>query len=92
MLFRRRDILVRVLILASCIAAAGDLAAQPKTPVPDTNAQQTAKKAAGELFADRFTQVNRTSYPLEARSSRGRVGRRFVAGPTAYARPILRSC
>lgn len=51
MLFRRRDILGRIAILASCIAAAGELAAQPKTPVPNAEAQQAATKAAGELFA-----------------------------------------
>jgi len=61
MLFRRRDILVPIVILASCIAAAGDLAAEPKTPVPDAEAQQTAKKAAGELFAERFNQAKTTA-------------------------------
>ena len=37
------------------------MAAQPKTPIPDAQAQQTAKKAAGELFADRFTQAKTTA-------------------------------
>jgi len=54
MRLRRRDILLPIVILASCIAAAGEPAAQPKTPVPDAEAQQAAKKAAGELFAERF--------------------------------------
>ena len=59
--FSRRGVFVRIVILASCIATAGELAAQPKTPVPDAQAQQTAKKAAGELFADRFTQAKTTA-------------------------------
>ena len=59
--FSRRGIFVRIVFLASCIATAGELAAQPKTPVPDAQAQQTAKKAAGELFADRFTQAKTTA-------------------------------
>jgi hypothetical protein len=50
-----------MVILASCIAAAGELPAQPKTPVPDADAQQTAKKAAGELFAERFKQAKTTA-------------------------------
>jgi hypothetical protein len=50
-----------MVFLASCIATAGELAAQPKTPVPDAQAQQTAKKAAGELFAERFTQAKTTA-------------------------------
>jgi hypothetical protein len=49
-----------VLVLIS-ITAASDLAAQPKTPVPDAAAQQTAKKAAGELFAERFKQARTTA-------------------------------
>ncbi|MCL4207553.1 MAG: hypothetical protein KJ000_34140 [Pirellulaceae bacterium] len=57
----RCSVLVRMVILASCIAAAGELSAQPKTPVPDADAQQTAKKAAGELFADRFKQAKTTA-------------------------------
>ncbi len=57
----RRDILVPIVSLASCIAAAGEPAAHPKTPVPDAEAQQTAKKAAGELFADRFQQAKTTA-------------------------------
>ena len=61
MLFRRHDTLGRIAILASCIVAAGELAAQPKTPTPDAEAQQTAKKAAGELFADRFNQAKATA-------------------------------
>ena len=59
--FSRRGVFVRIVFLASCIATAGELAAQPKTPVPDAQAQQTAKKAAGELFADRFTQAKTTA-------------------------------
>ena len=47
--------------MVTSVAAAGELAAQPKTPVPDAQAQQTAKKAAGELFADRFTQAKTTA-------------------------------
>jgi hypothetical protein len=52
--FSRHDILVQIVIVATGIATAGELAAQPKTPISDAAAQQTAKKAAGELFADRF--------------------------------------
>jgi hypothetical protein len=36
-------------------------AAQPKTPVPNAEAQQTATKAAGELFAERFKQAETTA-------------------------------
>jgi len=50
-------ILVESVLMVTSVATAGELAAQPKTPVPDAAAQQTAKKAAGELFADRFTQA-----------------------------------
>ncbi len=59
--FSRRGVFLRMVFLASCLATAGELAAQPKTPVPDAQAQQTAKKAAGELFADRFTQAKTTA-------------------------------
>jgi formylglycine-generating enzyme required for sulfatase activity len=52
--------LVPIVLMATCIAA-GELAAQPKTPVPDEQAQQTAKKAAGELFAERFKQAKTTA-------------------------------
>jgi len=61
MLFWRRDILVPIVILASCIAAVGELAAQPKAPIPNAEAQQTARKAAGELFAERFKLVKTTA-------------------------------
>jgi len=57
----RHDILAPILLMASCLATAGELTAQPKTPVPDAAAQQTAKKAAGELFADRFKQAKTTA-------------------------------
>ncbi len=59
--FSRRGVFVRIVFLASCIATTGELAAQPKTPIPDAQAQQTAKKAAGELFAERFTQAKTTA-------------------------------
>jgi len=49
-----------VLVLIS-IAAVGELAAQPKTPIPDADAQQMAKKAASELFAERFQQAKTTA-------------------------------
>lgn len=61
MLLRRRDSLVPIVILASCIAAVGELAAQPKTPIPNADAQQAATKAAGELFAERFKQAKTTA-------------------------------
>jgi len=77
MLFRRRDILVPIVILASCIAAVGELAAQPKTPVPDAAAQQTAKKAAGELFAERFkhakTTADKTALATDMMDAAGKV-------------------
>jgi formylglycine-generating enzyme required for sulfatase activity len=59
--FSRHNTLVEIVIAVTGIAAAGEPAAQPKTPVPDTQAQQTAKKAAGELFAERFTQAKTTA-------------------------------
>jgi hypothetical protein len=52
--------LVPIVLMATCIAA-GELAAQPKTPIPDAQAQQTAKKAAGELFAERLKQAKTTA-------------------------------
>ena len=55
--FSRRGVFVRIVFLTSYLATAGELAAQPKTPIPDAAAQQTAKKAAGELFAERFKQA-----------------------------------
>ena len=58
--FSRHPILVPIVLMATCIAG-GELAAQPKTPIPDAQAQQTAKKAAGELFADRFAQAKTTA-------------------------------
>jgi len=58
--FSRHPMLVPIVLMATCIAA-GELAAQPKTPVPDEQAQQTAKKAAGELFAERFKQAKTTA-------------------------------
>ena len=61
MRFSRHDILVSIVLMASCLAVAAEPAAQPKTPVPDATAQQTAKKAAGELFADRFKQAKTTA-------------------------------
>lgn len=61
MSFSRRNVFMRMVILASCIAAAGELPAQPKSPVPDAQAQQTAKRAAGELFAEHFTQAKTTA-------------------------------
>ncbi|NLX99859.1 MAG: hypothetical protein GXY83_27495, partial [Rhodopirellula sp.] len=54
-------ILVESVLMVTSVAAAGESAAQPKTPVPDAAAQQTAKKAAGELFAERFTQAKTTA-------------------------------
>ena len=54
-------IFVQIVLMVTCVATAGELAAQPKTPVPDVQAQQTAKKAAGELFAERFTQAKTTA-------------------------------
>ena len=50
-------ILVESVLMVTSVATAGELAAQPKTPIPDAAAQQTAKKAAGELFAERFKQA-----------------------------------
>ncbi len=47
-------------LMVACVAA-GELTVQPKTPVPDATAQQTAKKAAGELFAERFKQAKTTA-------------------------------
>jgi len=58
--FSRHPMLVPIVLMATCIAAGG-LAAQPKTPVPDAQAQQTAKKAAAELFAERFKQAKTTA-------------------------------
>ena len=84
-------ILVESVLMVTSVAAAGESAAQPKTPVPDAQAQQTAKKAAGELFADRFAQVNRTSYPLAVRQSRGQ-GSNYPDSDRAFVQPILRSC
>ena len=40
--FSRHPILVPIILMATYITA-GVLAAQPKTPVPDAQAQQTAK-------------------------------------------------
>jgi hypothetical protein len=59
--FSRHVLLVPVFLIASCLAAMDESAARPKTPVPDAAAQQTAKKAAGELFADRFKQAKTTA-------------------------------
>jgi len=58
--FSRHPMLVPIVLMATCIAA-GELAAQPKTPIPDAQAQQTAKKAAGELFAERLKQAKTTA-------------------------------
>jgi len=61
MLLSQRSMIVLIVGIAACLAAVGELAAQPKTPVPDAEAQQTAKKAAGELFAERFKQAKTTA-------------------------------
>ncbi len=54
-------LLVEAVLAVTSIAMAGELAPQPKTPIPNADAQQTAKKAAGELFADRFRQAKTTA-------------------------------
>ena len=53
--------LVPFVLAVTPVGAAGEPAAQPKTPVPDAEAKQTAKRAAGELFAERFQQAKTTA-------------------------------
>jgi len=48
---------MQFLLMVTCIAAVSELAAQQKTPVPDAQAQQTAKKAAAEIFGSHFGQA-----------------------------------
>jgi len=57
----RHRISIQAILVLTCIATNGGFAAAEKAPVPDEAAEQTAKKAAGELFADRFKQAKTTA-------------------------------
>jgi len=59
--YRGLLILAPIVLMVTSVGHGRRMAAQPKTPIPDAQAQQTAKKAAGELFADRFTQATTTA-------------------------------
>lgn len=56
-----------VVPLTVCFALTGVLAvpsllvAQPRTPVPDADVQEVAKKAAGEIYGARFQQAKTTA-------------------------------
>jgi hypothetical protein len=68
---------IEILLMASCLGVAAEPAAQSRTPIPDATAQQTAKKAAGELFADRFkqakTSVEKTTLATDMMDAAGKV-------------------
>jgi hypothetical protein len=77
MRFSCHAILVSVFLMASCLGVAAEPAARPGTPVPDATAQQTAKMAAGELFADRFklakTTAEKTTLASDMMDAAGKV-------------------
>ena len=57
----RLVLLVGSVLIATSITAAGELATKAKKPVPDAEAQQTARTAAGEVFGTRFAQAKTTA-------------------------------
>jgi len=84
--FSRRGVFVRIVFLASCIAMAGELAAQPKTPVPDAVAQQTAKKTAGDQGSARGGFRRRASRDRRCVVERGDRKSRRLRPPYSHVR------
>jgi Cdc6-like AAA superfamily ATPase len=70
-------LVMAIFLMASCLAVAAESASQPKAPVPDATAQQTARKAASELFADRFklakTTADKTALATDMMDAAGKV-------------------